>query len=215
VNGCDEPFLMVQRTRRTTTELTMLSEARTNVSATSGELSTSEVEGFPIWEVFTKKKDGDSHLHAGSLSAPDASFAQLFAREHYGQDQVCISLWLALRETCKSDLGEDETYEVFVQSSTGSKYEHAGEVEASNGADARSKCQKQFVGDKPFYSIWACPISKLTKIEGKVDMIWRETTDQSYRLASGYSRVVRKKWDALRASKDVDTYQEEDLKDTF
>ena len=193
----------------------MLSEARTNVPANSGELTTSEVDGFPIWEVFTKKKDGEIHLHAGSLSAPDASFAQLFAREHYGQDQVCISLWVALRETFKSVQGGDETYEVFVQWSAGSKHEHVGEVEAGNGAEARSKCQEQFAGDKTFYSIWACPISKLTKIENESDMIWRESTDQSYRLASGYSRIVREKWDALRASKAVDEYQKEDLKDTF
>ena len=193
----------------------MLSEARKNLSATSGELKTNEVEGFPIWEVFTKKKDGDIHLHAGSLSAPDASFAQHFAREHYGQDQMCVSLWVALRETCKTDQGEDETYEVFVQWSAGSKHQHVGEVEAGNGTEARSKCQEQFAGDKPFCSIWACPISKLTKIDGTADMIWRETTDQSYRLASGYSRVVRKKWESLRASKAVDKYQEEDLKDTF
>ena len=46
-------------------------------------------------------------------------------------------------------------------------------------------------------------------------MIWRETTDQNYRLAKGYSRVVRQKWDAIRAKEAVDTYQEEDLKDTY
>ena len=45
-------------------------------------------------------------------------------------------------------------------------------------------------------------------------MIWR-STDQSYRLAKGYSKIVRQKWDAIRASKDVDEYQKEDLKDTF
>jgi len=46
-------------------------------------------------------------------------------------------------------------------------------------------------------------------------MIWRETTDQGYRLPRGYSRVVRQKWDELRAKQAVDTYQEEDLKETF
>jgi len=195
----------------------MLSEARSNALAKSntGELRTEEVEGFQVWEVFTQKKEGDIHLHAGSLSAPDASFAQQFAREHYGQDQECVSLWVGERSSFKSDDGENETYEVFVQKDAGSRHEHVGQVKAENGKDAREKCKEQIVHDKPFFSAWVCPLSKLTKIHSNEDMIWRETTDQSYRLAKGYSRVVRQKWDALRESKAVDQYQSEDLKDTY
>ncbi len=193
----------------------MLSKARTNVPETTGELTTSEVENFPIWEVFTQKKDSDIHLHAGSLSAPDASFAQHFAREHYGQDQECVNMWVGLRDTFIANDGESETYEVFVQWKAGGRHEHVGEVEAGNGEEAKNKCIEQFVDGKEYYTIWTAPISKLTKIDGASDMIWRETTDQGYRLPRGYSRVVRQKWDALRAKQAVDTYQEEDLKETF
>ncbi len=193
----------------------MLSKARTNVPLVSGELTTKEVGGFPVWEVFTQKKEPDAHLHAGSLSAPDASFAQQFAREHYGQDQECTSLWVGLREIFTCDTGGLETYEVFVQWKAGDKHEHVGEVEAASGAEAKIKGAEQFVGDKTNCSMWVAPISKLTKINSATDMIWRETTKQEYRLAKGYSRIVRQKWDALRAKKAVDAYQEEDLKDTF
>jgi ring-1,2-phenylacetyl-CoA epoxidase subunit PaaB len=193
----------------------MLSKARTNVPEVTGELSTSEVESFPIWEVFTQKKEGDIHLHAGSLSAPDASLAQHFAREHYGQDQECINMWVGLRDTFISKEGDAETYEVFVQWKSGGRHEHVGEVEAGNGEEAKAKCIAQFIDGKGFYTIWTSPISKLTKIDGASDMIWRETTDQGYRLPRGYSRVVRQKWDALRAEQAVDNYQEEDLKETF
>ncbi len=198
-----------------TIEVKMLSEARTNVPEVTGDLRTKEVENFPIWEVFTKKNEGSVHLHAGSLSAPDASFAQHFAREHYGQDQECVNMWVGLRDTFTSDEGDNETYEAFVQWAAGDRHEHVGEVEACNGADAKIKCKEMLVGDKSYYTIWTAPISKLTKIDGATDMIWRETTDQGYRLPRGYSRVVRQKWDALRAEKAVDTYQEEDLKETF
>jgi 1,2-phenylacetyl-CoA epoxidase PaaB subunit len=198
-----------------TTEVVMLSETRRNIPMTTGDLTTSEVENFPIWEVFTQKKENDVHVHAGSLSSPDASFAQLFAREHYGQDQVCISLWVGPRELFTSDEGENEIYEVFVQWSAGLKHEHVGEVEAGNGKEAKDICKEQFVGEKTFFSIWAIQNSKLTKVDGATDMIWRATTDQTYRLASGYSRKVRQKWDALRASNAVDKYQEEDLKETY
>lgn len=195
----------------------MLSEARSNALANTKteELTTSEVEGFQVWEVFTQKNEGDIHLHAGSLSAPDASFAQQFAREHYGQDQECVSLWVGERESFKSDEGEKETYEVFVQKDAGSRHEHVGQVEADNGKDAREKCKEQFLKDKSYRTVWACPDSKLTRVDSNVDMIWRETTDQSYRLAKGYSKIVRQKWDALRATKAVDKYQSEDLKETF
>jgi phenylacetate-CoA oxygenase PaaH subunit len=193
----------------------MLSRARSNVPKSTGDLATTEVDGFPVWEVFAQKKQGAIHVHAGSLSAPDASMAQLFAREHYGQDQQCISIWVGPRDIFTADGGEHESYEVFVQWVAGYRHEHMGEVSANNGAEAKTKCIEQFTGDKDYFTIWSAPVSKLTKIDGCTDMIWRETTDQSYRLAKGYSRVVRKKWDAIRAKDAVDAYQEEDLEDTF
>ena len=193
----------------------MASKARSNLPETTGELSTGEVAPFPSWEVFTQKKLGDIHLHAGSLSAPDANFAQMFAREHYGQDQECISLWVGPREIFTASDGGQETYEIFVQWVAGGRNEHVGEVEAENGTDAKTKCVVQFIGDKEYFTIWSAPNSLLIKIDSATDMIWRETTDQNYRLAKGYSRVVRQKWDAIRAGEAVDKYQEEDLKDTY
>ena len=193
----------------------MLSESRTNVPEAKGELQTQEVQKFPIWEVFTKKKESAVHLHAGSLSAPDSDLAQCFAREHYGQDQPCVNMWVTKRDFLTADSGENELYELFVQWGAGLRYEHVGEVEACNGVEARDKCKELFCADKKCFTIWSCPNSGITKIDGSTDMIWRETTDQAYRLASGYSKVVRKKWEALRASKAVDDYQSEDLKDTY
>ena len=34
-----------------------------------------------IWEVFRQEKKGAAFAHAGSVSAPDATFAEAFARE--------------------------------------------------------------------------------------------------------------------------------------
>jgi len=193
----------------------MLSNTRTNVPVVIGKLTTNEVDSFPTWEVFTQKKEGDTYVHAGSLSAPDASFAQQFAREHYGQDQECINMWVGLRDTFLATDGEAETYEVFIQWEAGGKQEHVGDVEARNGAEAKNKCIEQLSHGKSYCCVWSAPLSKLTKIDGASNMIWRESTDQNYRLAKGYSRVVRQKWDAIRATASVDKYQEEDLKETF
>jgi len=192
----------------------MMTSPRINPPKQTGDLSFPEVDSFPIWEVFTQKRPTKRHVHAGSLSAPDASLAQQFAREHYGQDQVCISLWVGTRSDFLAVDGKQDTYEVFVQWESGDRHIHIGTVEASNGQDAKSKCESQFLDDKPFFSVWSISASDLTVIDEKDNLIWR-TTDQTYRLASGYSRVVRKKWDAIREAAAVDAYQEEDLKDTF
>ena len=192
----------------------MMTSPRINPPKQTGDLSFPEVDSFPIWEVFTQKRPTKEHVHAGSLSAPDASLAQQFAREHYGQDQVCISLWVGTRSDFLAVDGKQDTYELFVQWKSGDRHIHIGTVEASNGQDAKSKCESQFLDDKPFFSVWSISASDLTVIDEKDNLIWR-TTDQTYRLASGYSRVVRKKWDAIREAEAVDAYQEEDLKDTF
>jgi len=205
---------MDQETWQTPVEATYLSQARKNVVERTGDLTFPEVDGFPIWEVFTQKKKSDMHIHAGSLSAPDASFAQQFAREHYGQDQECASLWVCLRSAFVTDRGKADSYEVFVQWKSGDRYVHVGSVQASSGTDAKAKGIEAFAGKRSTCSIWTCPFSELTRIDGETEMIWR-TTDQQYRLARGYSKVVRKKWEALRSKKMVDTYQDEDLKETY
>ena len=192
----------------------MMTSPRINPPKQTGDLSFPEVDSFPIWEVFTQKRPTKEHVHAGSLSAPDASLAQQFAREHYGQDQVCVSLWVGTRSDFLAVDGGPDTYELFVQWESGDRHIHIGTVEASNGQDANSQCESQFLDDKPFFSVWSIGVSDLTVIDEKDNLIWR-TTDQTYRLASGYSKVVRKKWDAIREAEAVDAYQEEDLKDTF
>lgn len=187
---------------------------RHNPPLRSGELTTKEVDAFPIWEVFTQRKESDVHIHSGSLSAPDISFAQQFGREHYGQDQVCINMWIGLREDFKSTGGEEETYEIFIQWGAGDRHVHVGSVNATNGEEAKKIGLSEFAQAKECFTIWSIPHSKLIIIDSESDMIWR-TTDQAYRLAKGYSKIVRQKWEAIREGKDVDEYQKGDHKETF
>jgi len=51
-----------------------------------------------IWEVFRQEKKGAAFAHAGSLSAPDAVFAEAFAREQYGRRQESEALWIVARD---------------------------------------------------------------------------------------------------------------------
>ncbi|TQM62718.1 ring-1,2-phenylacetyl-CoA epoxidase subunit PaaB [Humibacillus xanthopallidus] len=49
---------------------------------------------WPLWEVFVRGKRGLSHVHAGSLHAPDALFALRNARDVYTRRQEGVSIWV-------------------------------------------------------------------------------------------------------------------------
>jgi ring-1,2-phenylacetyl-CoA epoxidase subunit PaaB len=49
---------------------------------------------WPLWEVFVRPKRGLSHLHAGSLHAPDATMALRNARDLYTRRQEGVSIWV-------------------------------------------------------------------------------------------------------------------------
>lgn len=47
-----------------------------------------------LWEVFIRQRRGLSHVHVGSLHAPDAETALLSARDVYTRRVEGISLWV-------------------------------------------------------------------------------------------------------------------------
>jgi phenylacetate-CoA oxygenase PaaH subunit len=51
-----------------------------------------------IFEVFRQERKGVAFAHAGSVSAPDAEFAEAFAREQYGRRQESVALWVVPRD---------------------------------------------------------------------------------------------------------------------
>jgi len=51
-----------------------------------------------IWEVFRQERAGQPFAHAGSVDAPDADFAEAWAREQYGRRGESVALWLVPRE---------------------------------------------------------------------------------------------------------------------
>ena len=50
-----------------------------------------------VYEVFRRERAGQPFAHAGSVSAPDERFAELYAREQYGRRQESVALWLVPR----------------------------------------------------------------------------------------------------------------------
>ncbi|WP_026257170.1 1,2-phenylacetyl-CoA epoxidase subunit PaaB [Actinopolymorpha alba] len=49
---------------------------------------------WPLWEVFVRARRGLSHVHAGSLHAPDATMALRNARDLYTRRQEGVSIWV-------------------------------------------------------------------------------------------------------------------------
>ena len=51
-----------------------------------------------IYEVFRQERKGQPFQHAGSVEAPDATFAEAYAREQYGRRGESVALWVVPRE---------------------------------------------------------------------------------------------------------------------
>lgn len=51
-------------------------------------------EGWPMWEVFVRARRGISHVHIGSLHAPDAESALQNARDVYTRRGEGVSVWV-------------------------------------------------------------------------------------------------------------------------
>jgi len=49
---------------------------------------------WPLWEVFVRSSRGLSHVHAGSLHAPDATMAVRNARDLYTRRNEGVSIWV-------------------------------------------------------------------------------------------------------------------------
>jgi phenylacetate-CoA oxygenase PaaH subunit len=62
-----------------------------------------------IWEIFRRERNGQPFEHAGSVAAPDAEFAETWAREQYGRRGESVALWLVPRDAiCVVDDWADE-----------------------------------------------------------------------------------------------------------
>ena len=54
-----------------------------------------------VFEVFRQERKGQAFEHAGSLDAPDATFAEAYAREQYGRRGESVALWVVPRDAIR------------------------------------------------------------------------------------------------------------------
>lgn len=64
-------------------------------------------ENLPVWEVFTQRKDGEPHEHAGSVHAADAEMALQNARDVYSRRNEALSIWVVPSSAIIASTPED------------------------------------------------------------------------------------------------------------
>lgn len=94
-------------------------------------MTDSTAAPWPLWEVFVRSSRGLSHVHAGSLHAPDAEMAVQNARDLYTRRNEGVSLWV-VRSTDITASDPDAKGAMF-ESAQGKDYRHATYYTKSQG----------------------------------------------------------------------------------
>ena len=197
-----------------------MSKLRDHITIIEGDLDAPIEGDLAPFVIFTQLVTGRPYIYAGWVDAIDEAMAIQFGREHYGQDQKCVGLW-AIPKPAITVGGSEEAggaavtgpYEVFLRADSGEPHRSAGCVEAESGQEALEVARRDIAGAAEALSIWVAPSERIVAT-GPDDVIWR-LTDQSYRMARGYASQVKAKWEEIRARKDIEEYEKDDLKEMF
>lgn len=85
---------------------------------------------WPLWEVFVRARRGLSHVHVGSLHAPDATFAVRNARDLYTRRGEGISVWVMPADGITTS--DPDAQGAFFESPASKPYRQAGYYTASD-----------------------------------------------------------------------------------
>ncbi|MFC4429618.1 1,2-phenylacetyl-CoA epoxidase subunit PaaB [Citricoccus alkalitolerans] len=102
-----------------------------NTQPGPGGQKPSTSAGWPLWEVFVRSSRGLSHVHAGSLHAPDAEMAVRNARDLYTRRNEGVSLWV-VRST-DITTSDPDAKDMMFESPQGKDYRHATYYKESEG----------------------------------------------------------------------------------
>ncbi len=67
---------------------------RANIDEDTQEGILQPLDHFETYEVFEQRKRGTHHIHVGSVHAPSAEMAVVFAKEQYTRRGQCVNLWV-------------------------------------------------------------------------------------------------------------------------
>jgi ring-1,2-phenylacetyl-CoA epoxidase subunit PaaB len=86
-------------------------------------------EMWPLWEVFVRSARGLSHVHAGSLHAPDAQLALHNARDLYTRRGEGVSIWVV--PSAAVTASDPDARGAFFESPHGKEYRYPTAYRAS------------------------------------------------------------------------------------
>ncbi|MBT2515488.1 1,2-phenylacetyl-CoA epoxidase subunit PaaB [Arthrobacter sp. ISL-30] len=110
--------------------------SRAAAASASSTPATSTTEShshsqWPLWEVFVRSSRGLSHVHAGSLHAPDAAMALRNARDLYTRRNEGVSIWVVPADAISAS--DPDAKGSFFESPQGKDYRHATYYTKSEG----------------------------------------------------------------------------------
>jgi 1,2-phenylacetyl-CoA epoxidase PaaB subunit len=200
-----------------------LSRVRSDLAITNDELRVPAEGDLRAYVVFTQLKKDGPYYYAGWLDAADDSMAMMLAKEHYGRDQYCTGIWAAPRQfvgglhenmrAADEAVPSQREYQIFTQQNAGDQHVSTIRIAATSASRAVAAARSQLPDAANLHDIWAIPVQELLSTQPG-ELLWRNT-DQSYRMARGYSKDVRDKWEKIRADRDIREYEKDDLQETF
>jgi ring-1,2-phenylacetyl-CoA epoxidase subunit PaaB len=101
------------------------------VGPTPVETQAHDRSAWGLWEVFVRSSRGLSHVHAGSLHAPDAAMALRNARDLYTRRNEGVSIWVVPAEAIAAS--DPDSKGSFFESPQGKDYRHATYYTKSEG----------------------------------------------------------------------------------
>jgi ring-1,2-phenylacetyl-CoA epoxidase subunit PaaB len=67
---------------------------RADLPAPDEYVPKAELDQWETWEVMHQTSRGAQHIHVGSVHAPNAELAIVFAKEQYARRMKCVNLWV-------------------------------------------------------------------------------------------------------------------------
>ncbi|MET3206711.1 1,2-phenylacetyl-CoA epoxidase subunit PaaB [Pseudarthrobacter sp. S3] len=107
------------------------SQARPGTPVGVAPAETTDRNAWGLWEVFVRSSRGLSHVHAGSLHAPDAAMALRNARDLYTRRNEGVSIWVVPADAIAAS--DPDAKGSFFESPQGKDYRHATYYTKSEG----------------------------------------------------------------------------------
>lgn len=101
------------------------------MSAETRNTANPPQEVWPLWEVFVRASRGLSHVHVGSLHAPDEELAVRNARDLYTRRGEGVSIWVVRSDAITAS--DPDAKDAFFTSPEGKNFRHATYYTESEG----------------------------------------------------------------------------------